>query len=267
MKAFLFLMVVGLLSICSPLSSLQCDQKIQTQIFAGAYSNEVIQIELEGKSYPLRIIANPNREMLWCGVLVRPTSRSLYVVGDLPLPFVHHLEDLLTRWGYVDGEAHIDLRGKSPLTIEEWGGIHPVYIAESIEDAQNDAEAERVFRSSTFQNKVLYYKLNGKTLQVRLLYNPEGRTLSAKRAFQLEPGDPYYNYSISWDKKYAVFVDERAPQELIDHLVDFAQASTWEWWFDFSVANGTCVEHKVWGYNQDTIYYLDTWLDYTEDFQ
>ncbi|MCB1067310.1 MAG: hypothetical protein KDK56_03905 [Simkania sp.] len=266
MKPFLVVITVGLLSLCASLSSLQCDQKIQTQIQAWEYSNEVIQIEYEGNNYPIRIITNPKKESLWGGVLVNPSSRSLYVVGDLPLPLVHHLEDLLTQWGCVGGDAHIDLRGKSPLTIEEWGGIHPVRMAQSIEDALNDAEAKRVFLSTTFENKVLYYKLNGKPFQVRLLYNPEGRTLSATRVFRLEPGDPYRKFTISWDKKYAVFVDERAPQELIDHLVAFAEASTWEWWFNFSVSNGTCVEHRVWGFNQETIYYLDTWFEYSEDF-
>jgi len=93
-------------------------------------------------------------------VLAYPTTLSLVVVGKLPLPLVHHLEDLLTQWGFGGDDAHIHLRGTSPLDMDEWKDIHPVYIAQAVDDPKNDAEAERVFNSTSFENKVLYYKLN-----------------------------------------------------------------------------------------------------------
>lgn len=266
MKTFLLLFAVSALSIFSPLSSLESDQKIQTVLQTKIFSNELVQVEFEGNAYPIRILTNPNKENLWGGVLARPTTLPLIVVGDLPMPLVHHLEGLLIQWGYQGHEAHIDLRGTSPLDMDEWAAIHPVYIAQVVDDPKNDAEAERVFNSTTFENKVLYYKLNGKNLQVRLLSNPEGRSYSSTRAYSLEPGDPIYNYTTSWNKYFGVFVDKRAPQELVDHLSEFVHVSWWGWWFNFSIENGTCAVYKVSGFNQTTTYYLDTWFEMGEDF-
>lgn len=266
MKTFLLLFAVSVLSIFSPLSSLESDQQIQTALQSQTFSNELVQVEFEGKSYPIRILTNPSKESLWGGVLAYPTTLSLVVVGNLPLPLVHHLEDLLTQWGCGGDDAHIHLRGTSPLDMDEWKDIHPVYIAQAVDDPKNDAEAERVFNSTSFENKVLYYKLNGKVLQVRLLRNPEGRSYSSTKAYSLEPGDPLCNYTTSWNKYFGIFVDERAPQELIDHLSEFVYVSWWDWWFNFSVENGTCAEYKVSGFNQHIIYYLGTWFDIGADF-
>ena len=147
--------------------------------------------------------------------------------------------------------------------LKGWGALPRHYVASTIEDTTIDEEILKDFSSETFVNKVYAYRLEGQLYLVRILYNPQGETYKATRNYNLT-GKGRMDISITWDKKYGIITDRKAPQELIDHLVALADSSWMEWWFNFGLKNGTYVQYQEHGYNVISTWDLDTWFLYTE---
>lgn len=155
----------------------------------------------------------------------------------------------------------------SSLTVQLKANL---YVAERIDDPLNDELVKEAFRSEKFVNKVLYYSLGDAKYQVRILHNPEGKTYTATKKFRLDHWKPAEEFKITWNYKFGIITDKVAPQELIDHLSTFTNASYWDWYWNFKVRNGTYVEHEERKYlsphaEQVTTYKLDTWFNYTAD--
>ena len=248
----------------------EAEQHIFNCIHSTEFCNLTIYYRFEDREYPIEILCNPKGEALWgCNAFLVPISSSLIMIADLPFDLVHHLEELFEELRSDEDAAYIDLKGfSSDMNLTS---LHPVFIAERIDDPNLDLLVREVFNSTIFVNEVFYYYLNGKYYQVRILYNPEGRSFSATRRFRLGAGNALTAYTLSWDYKYGIIVDEPAPKKLIDHLSALVPASWWEWYFNFQIHNGSdvCYVTQTYGYNETitTTHYLDKWFDYTSDLK
>lgn len=147
--------------------------------------------------------------------------------------------------------------------LKGWGALPRHYVGTTIEDTNIDEEILKDFSSETFVNKVYAYRLEGELYLVRILYNPQGETYKATRNYNLW-GKGRTDISITWDKKYGIITDRKAPQELIDHLVALADSSWMEWWFNFTLKNGNLVHYVEESYSYTSTWDLDTWFLYTE---
>lgn len=269
MKTKLWLLLILTFSIFS-LGKVQAldsekDQEIISVISSDQFANVLVYYQFEDKPYPLRIIHNPKNEILWGNSLKEPTSLSLILIADVPLPLARHLEDLVLGLRGTSDSCYFSLRYGTPE--KGWNFISPVHIAESVNDSINDEVMQKTFNSDHFINQVIYYYLDKKYYQVRLLHNPEGKTFSATRKFTLDNNPSAKNFSISWNKKYGIGISTKAPKELVNHLSDsLKHLSYWDWYFNFSLENGTYVTYQTTFLNTTTTYSLDTWFNYTESF-
>lgn len=244
---------------------LEQDQQIISIMSSDEFANVLIYYHFEDKEYPLRIIHNPKREILWGNNLLHPTSTPLMLIADFPILLTHHLEKLILELRGNSEDCYFSLKYETPE--QGWDLIWPVYIAESINDPINDEIIRDTFNSIDFVNRVIYYHLDNKYYQVRLLHNPEERKFTAIKKFRLEPNQSLQNFSFSWKKKYAIAVSEKAPKELINHFSGFLKhLSYWNWYFNFNLENGTYVTYSFNSGNITTTYNLDTWFYYTESF-
>lgn len=268
MKTNLWLLAIFIFSIFSSINvqalDLEKDQQIISILTSDEFSNSLIDYEFEGNKYPLRLIYNPKKETLWGRHLSTPTSVSLMMIADVSIPLARHFEDIILELRGSYDDSYFSLKDEKPE--KGWDSVRPVHIAESINDSINDEIMESSFHSTTFAHQVIYYHLKNRYYQVRILHNPEGRTFSATKKFRLE-GRSLQEFSISWNKRYAIFVDEKAPKELINHLsASLKHLSYWNWYFNFSLENGTDVEYCEHFGDTTITYYLDSWFNYTENF-
>jgi hypothetical protein len=74
---------------------LEKDQQLISVISSDEFVNALIYYQFEDQQYPLRIIHNPEGEMLWENDLSTPTSLSLIIIADIPTPLAHYLKDLV----------------------------------------------------------------------------------------------------------------------------------------------------------------------------
>ncbi len=268
MKTFLFATAAAVLHIGSMLHAAfhnpETDQKIVDSVRGAVFSNTVVDYLFDGQTYPIRIINNPKGETLWGNEEFEyPITSRLLMIGDLPYVLYRHLEELIPEIRRDDDSLFIDLRGHH--YPEPYVELHPVHIAQSIDDPILDEMATKAFSSTEFANQVLHYYLDGQYYKVRLLHNPQGHTYTARRQYRLELGSPLMWYRITWNHKYGIITDRLAPQNLIDHLSRFTNASYWDWYFNFIVEKGTKVKYWVYRYQNSTTYLLDTWYDFTSD--
>lgn len=266
-----YLMVM--LSMCAALCAETFDTAAETQILdvlrSEKFANAKIDYQFEEQIYPLYIIHNPQNEMLWTEGFSDTENWTLALVGNLPLELVAHLKDLIPSIK-SEKNSYVDLRGAGEIEPKLFSELKPIYVAKEIVDPQTDAQVKEAFSSKVFVNKVFHYELKGEPYKVRILHNPQGLKLSAKRAFSVD-GGPQRGYSISWDYRYGIIVDYEAPQALIDHLSKLTNASWWNWYYNFQIHNGTEVtfQKKESGIltTLTTTYYLDSWFNFTSDLK
>lgn len=269
MKTNLRLLAIFIFSIFSSLDlramDLEKDLEIISLITSDDFNNTLINYQFEGKEYPVRIIYNPKKEMLWGSYFYSPRDITLMMIADVSIPLARHFEDLVLELrGSYEG---CDFLLKDETPEEGWDSIRPVHIAESIADPINDEIVQSTFNSANFVNQVIYYRLENQYYQVRILHNPEERTFSAKKSFRLESNGPFYSFTFSWNKRYAIMIDKRAPQALIDHLsASLDHLSCYDWYFNFSLENGTYFKYRRYVGNTTTTYSLDTFFEYTDSF-
>ncbi len=264
MKWFLLACAAFAFNVSSPVQAedfdLQADQHILDRAERSEFCNVVIQYPFEGADYPIRIVHNPEKKPVWDKSWKVPSNVLLMLIGDLPYLLAKHVEELVLSF-YKGGERpYLSLSGRNAL--KEWEALHPLHIADRIDDPVSDDLARQTFSSSTFVNRVLYYRLDGRYYQVRLLYNPEGRTLSAAKIFDL-PGLGKTPYTFSWNYQYGIFADRYGNPALVDHLAALTPASTWAWYFNFDINRGSNLEYEV----DDTSYDLDTPFEFAETFK
>lgn len=242
---------------------LEKDEQIISAMTSNEFSNLLIYYQFEGNEYPIRIICNPKKEMLWGPDLLIPVSISLAIIADAPIPLARHLEDIVLELRGSYDDSYFSLKHKAPR--KGFSSIWPVHIAESLNDRANDEIIQSTFNSTIFVNQIIYYHFKDKYYQVRLLHNPEGRTFSAKK--KLEIDGSLNEYSLSWNKKYAILVDNEAPEELINYLsASLKHLSYWNWYFNFTLKNGTYVEYVERRGDWEYFYPIDSWFNYTQSF-
>ncbi|MBA2367553.1 MAG: hypothetical protein H0V82_00835 [Candidatus Protochlamydia sp.] len=270
MRTKFFLLAILFFNIFSAFNvycaDLEKDQQIISLLTSNKFNNTLIFYpDDEGNEHPIRIIYNPKEEMLWGSFLYYPTKSTIIMIADLSIPLARHFEDLvLEQRGSFEGAEFLL---KNETAEEGWDTIRPVHIAENIVDSINDEIIQNVFNSVDFVNQVIYYQLNDEYYQVRLLHNPEEKTFSAKKNFSLIAGGPVYSFKFSWNKRYGMMLDKRAPKELIDHLsACLSHLSYYDWYFNFSLENGTYFEYVRTTGNITDSYSLDTFFEFTDSF-
>lgn len=239
------------------------DAQIKRATESHYFSNVVISYYSDGVTYPINVITNPERKPLWDSVLNNPITGSLYVIGNVPFQLRRHIESLLVINSH---DIVINLTGEfHPYTF---ANASPVYIATSVSDPYIDKEIANLYYATQFSNKVYYYCLNGKYYRARIVHNPYQVQMSATQNFRLNSSSPLKGYAIDWSSKYAIATDQKAPQELIDHLTYLLYMSYWDRTFNFDVYNGEKVTYAEYDYgffeDVTTTYTLDSWFNYME---
>jgi hypothetical protein len=228
----------------------------------------LVNYRFEDQEYSIRVMRNPQSETLWGYGLSAPQAWSFVMIANVPWDLSSHLQHLISDLKDKQN-CYIDLRGLGYISPYIFSSLHPVFIAETIHHPVQDELVKKAFSSSEFVNEVLYYCLKDKFYRVRILHNPEGLSFTAAKEFRLSYGAPLNSYSITWNYKYGIITDEKAPKELIDHLSAFTNASSWEWYFNFKVCNGTFVEYSTYEHTFNgsitTTYSLDKWFNYTQE--
>lgn len=273
MKKTIFALIIFIFSIFSPVDvqamDLEKDQQIIEALTSNEFINTLIYYEFEGKKYPIRIIWNPKEEMLWGQKLVEPTSISLIIIANVPIPLARYIEDMVLEIRGTYNDSHLTLKNGEPKN--GWNTVEPVYIAEGIKDPINDEIVYNTFHSDNFINKVIYFHIDKEYYQVRLLHNPEGRSFSALRTYNLN-GYGQKEYTLNWNCKYAILFDIQAPKDLENHLNDSLRfLSYYDWYFNYTLSNGSFVEFNytisTGNGTLTTTWTLDTWFDYTASFE
>lgn len=240
------------------------DQKILECAHSSEFANMTINYSFAGYEYPLVIIHNPNKEALWNERLEDPTDSAFIMMANVPNKLRLHILNLSEDFSLND-DAEIDLSGNSSL----WNylTLQPIKYGTSIDTF--NAEIQEAFHSTEFVNKVFYYYLDNTPYRVRILHDPRSLAHKATKNYQL--GWDNKAITITWNYRYGIITDRRAPQELIDHLSKFTDASYWDWYINFKVHNGTNVTYEkvqyYYSYTETTTYSLDTWFNYTEELK
>ncbi|MFI5334474.1 MAG: hypothetical protein ACHQT8_04835 [Chlamydiales bacterium] len=264
----LFLTV--LLFACTAFSALRAeafDEEADAVILKCAHSTEFYSLEADysfgNEIYTIYMIHNPTSERLWAEGLVYPQTWSLAIQADLPLELIGHLQDLIPELKVHNESFYLNLRGYEEIPTEIFSELEPIRTITQIDDPEADAEIKELFNSAEFVNQVFHYRLDNRDYQVRILHNPEGRTLTAERKYQFGVGTKWQWVPLSWNYRYGIMVNKWAPSRLIDHLSKLTDASWRDWYFNFTVANGIRVVYNGPGFYS----YLDTWFDYTSTFR
>lgn len=272
MRIGIFALVTLVLNIFSPLQADQfdaeADEKILHCMHSTGFSKMLVNYRFEGQEYTIRVMHNPQEEVLWESELLAPKLWSFMMIANVPWDLSSHLQHLISDLKDKQN-CYIDLRGLGYISPYIFSSLYPVFIAETIDDLIQDGLVKKAFSSSEFVNEVFYYYLKDEFYRVRILHNPEGLPYSATKFFRLGHGAPLNPHPITWNYKYGIITDEKVPQELIDHLSAFTNASSWDWYFNFKICNGTWVEHSKNEYTFNgsitTTYSLDKWFNYTEE--
>ena len=260
--AFSLFALLSSVSLSAETDGLSIDQQIIDSIQAPEFSNSVFMYPFEGKEYPIRIIHNPKKETLLAKYMDSPITTSLVAISDLPYKLAAHIEHLVKSLGTKD-DARMLLSKYN--AIEIFASMHPVHIAEAIDDPINDARIREAFQSEEFVNLELHYRIDGKYSPLRLLYNPQRRLFSATRTFTIEGRK--VPYTITWDHIYGIFTENYMKNALINHIYDLSNANLLEWYVNFDVQNSTEVEYVIYRGNTSYHYSLVSWFEYTEDFR
>lgn len=253
----IFFFVLGCLSLAALYADSfdsAADELIYEQLRSNEFSNTEIIYLYEGQEYPIQIVHNPQREVLWGLRFASPLFHSLIMVGDLPLPLQHHIGEISAKLvNSADSFLNLagnffDLSGHAAAEVTK--DLAPVYMANQIDDPEIEKTIKDLFRSPTFVTQVFYYCINSKYYRIRLLVNPEGRLLVAKRPWTARVnGEKISGVSlVYWERKYGIIVDRQCPKEFTNYLSHLAGASCWDWYTNFEISEGLRVQYD--GYQE-----------------
>lgn len=273
-KTALVTLVTILTIFCTLLNAEFFDPKAEDEILncikATEFCKKVIQYRFNNHNYLIRIVHNPKHENLWGYGFSAPQSWAFAVMSDLPFELANRISHFVSDLQYKKNDLYVDLSGLNRISPAVFASLHPVVLAEKIDDPKVDSMVQEAFSSNEFVNRCFIYRLEDQYYQVRVVHNPEGRTFSISKKFRRHPADLLNTYSSSWSYKYAIITDKEVPQDLIDHLSSLTNASWWDWHFNFQVSNGTFLEYIEREYAGNiiytTTYSIDSWFNISEEF-
>ncbi len=223
---------------------IDADQEICDLFKEHTFRKLSLNYEWEGKSYSVHFVHNPMREALFCDELSKPVRWLLAMTiadSTYPLSLANHIKSLVPHELLMDSESVIDVANWGRYLRENevslYTTLHPITLLSSIENPDIDVEILTFFTSNQLARKSLYYELDGHFYSVFLIHNPEKLTLKSTLTFNTyEHG--YLSYTLTWKSKIGIFVDDKAPQELIDHISQLYELSWWDSYWNVSIHNG-----------------------------
>jgi hypothetical protein len=117
---------------------------------------------------------------------------------------------------------------------------------DKFENPDVDAEIQTFFTSTQLARKFLCYELDGEFFNVLLIHNPNKLKLKSVISFNTQKHG-LITSTLKYKKKIGIFVDKKAPKQLINHLLKLHHLSWWDRWRKLVVSNGDkiSVEHTA----------------------
>jgi len=253
--------MIGFISQLDALDA-NADQKIRQALNYDGFLNTQIFYHYDDENFPIRIIKNFEKKDIWS----EKYDSSLFnfqlgMYGHLPSKVQKHLEANILSF-YPEIES-MDIQFKCNLDDQIIASISPIDVFTGIGSPAADEVVREVFNSSKFVNRVVIFRLDNQVYKVRLLHNPEHHIFTNPDPFEIKGKIIHYR----WAKKYAIITEKKAPQNLINHIVNLINISTWDWYFHSQVSNGTVFEHIESPLFADYTYYyeIDTKYNLTKD--
>lgn len=220
------------------------DQAISDLFKAKSFQKLSLDYEWEGKKYPIHFVYNPLREPLMTGELSRPFSWPFAMTiasSSYPLNLPKHIKSLIPSELLKDPESMVDvatwIRYYRTNPVSVYTTLSPVTFLNQIENPEIDAEIRELFHSQELAKKSLWYELDGNYYGVLLIHNPEKLNLYSKISFETNRHGNL-NSTLHWSSKIGIFVNELAPQKLIDHITQLCELSWWDSTWNLSIYNG-----------------------------
>ncbi len=249
----------------------EADQQILNCISANAFTNSTIDYVFNNIAYEIRVISNPRHQLIWGSALNEPEDWPLIITSkhEIPLILSRHIQNLIPESLYEDENCFVDLGAARLFSAEEYAELHPIAVAEKMDDPGLDAQIKELFSSNRWANKIVHYHIGDNYYHVRLIHNPQCIPMYAKRQLLLYGKQEPLTLSVTWDYKYGIVTDVEAPQALIDHLSKLVPASWWDWFTNFIIYNGTVVEYEesTYSYRGEVVTTWDTitWFEFMKD--
>jgi len=226
----------------------RADELIYNSLSSNEFSNTRIVYPYEDREYLIQMIHNPKREALWGVGIMNPLTHSLVMVGDLPLSLQHHIGEICGKL-VNPADCFLNLAGRffdllGNNCAEAVKDLAPVYIANQINDPEIEKTIKDLFLSTLFVNRVFYYCIDGNFCRVRLLVNPEGRTLTTNIPWTVNVSDEKVSgiSLVYWNHKYGIMADRKCPPGLIDYLSHLADVSLLDWYMHFEITEGEIIQ-------------------------
>lgn len=220
------------------------DQRIYDLFTATTFKKLSIDYTWGEKSYLVHFVHNPMREFLFCSELSEPVQWPFAMTietSSYPLSLAKHIKSLIPEDIKNDSDSVIDIadwvsyfRKHSPSLYKT---LHPILLLNKIENSDIDIEIRKLFTSNQLIRKSLYYELDGDFYSVFIIHNPEKLNLKSTLGFDTwENGR--LSYTATWNSKIGIFIDKKAPQELIDHISKLYDLSWWDNYWNLSIHDG-----------------------------
>ena len=68
------------------------DKQIISALSSEKFTNILIHYKFGNEAYPIRIIYNPNQEILWGDCVTQPVPISLIMIANVPIPLERYIE-------------------------------------------------------------------------------------------------------------------------------------------------------------------------------
>lgn len=234
------------------------DQKIRDLLESETFKKVTLECPWKGKVYSVHVLYNPLKEHLFCRELSKPV-RWPFVFGidsnEFLPSLVHHIKSLVPTELILNPDNH---GNKYPFSYCK--NLEPITFSNSIENAELDKEIYSLFKSDNLAKKSIFYELSGKLYKVLLIHNPKKINLDATFSFKSREFG-MISVSPKWSSKVGIFVDRKAPQELIDHISKLIELSWWDYYMSFVILNGDSVEVTHIDYGYEYIYKPITWYE------
>lgn len=246
------------------------DQKIYDLFKKETFVKLSLNYPFEGKIYPIHLIYNPKREYLLADDLKKPVKwpfAMTIAASSYPLSLARHLKSLVPDELLKDPESVIDVADwityyrKYPVFV--YDSLHPILLLKFIENPDVDCEIQNLFKSKQLEKKHLCYELDNEFYKVLLIHNPKKINLKSTLKFNTFRNGTL-KYTLSWNSKIGIFVDKKAPKELIDHFSNLYALSFWDNLLNISASihNGDRKEIYYYNYPYEYTYTPYTWYTF-----
>jgi hypothetical protein len=205
----------------------EADTQIEGCFAAPSFQNKTFSYVYDLTAYDIRIIHNPERAKIQAGNFASNMAFIIVSKDVVPQEVMRHLEKLAQAshgqdvYGYLDngGVTCMGLECRSDFdafaaTAPEISRSSPVFLGPPVQtpfDLAADQQIRALFASNDFSNRVFTYTYDGQSYQIRIVHNPEKRTLVADNHFS----------TFDWD--FGIIPEKFLPNELANHLIDLAK--------------------------------------------